>query len=63
MNVTVTMKDGTKRKFTDRPGGSYYVNLEYVIGFVVITEEWGAKTSIPSDEIKEILQEPSRGGW
>lgn len=56
------MKDGTVRDFphVGRPGGSYSKSIEYKPGFVVIKDEWGEKISIPSEDIKQIQETPTR---
>lgn len=58
----VRMKDGTVRDFphAGRAGGSYTKSIEYVPGFVVITNEWGTKTSIPAADIAEVEERPER---
>ena len=61
-DITVTMKDGTVRKFEDRgaPGGSYSNHLEYKPGFVVITDPYGKSTSIPTADVAEVVQHSNR---
>lgn len=64
-NIVIKMKDGTVRHFphTGRPGGSYTKRLEYQPGFVVVIDEWDKRTSIPSENIKEIEETPHRGWY
>ena len=61
-NITVTMKDGTVRKFLHEPraGGSYTKTIRYEGAFAVIKDEWGTETVIPAADIKEIITEPER---
>jgi len=62
MNITVFMKDGTKKEFMHegRAGGSYTKTIKYVPGFVIITGEWDEQTAIPTEDIKEIKTTPYR---
>jgi len=55
-NITIKLRDGTMREFKEagRPGGSYANSVSYEIGFVVVTDEWGARTAIPSGDIAEV---------
>jgi hypothetical protein len=55
-NIQIEMKDGTAKRFLHkgRPGGSYTKSLRYESGFVVIKDEYGDETSIPTADIKEI---------
>jgi hypothetical protein len=64
-NITVKMKDGTVRKFEHkgRPGGSWTKSLRYEEGFVVISDEYGTETAIPTADIEEVVSEPHRGSW
>lgn len=59
-HITVKMKDGTSREFPHqhRAGGSYSNKIAYEIGFVVITDEFGKETAIPSEDIAEIIKTP-----
>jgi hypothetical protein len=61
-NIVIFMKDGRKKEFMHegRPGGSYTKTIQYVPGFVIITDEWGEQTSIPTEDIKEIKTTPNR---
>lgn len=61
-SITIIMKDGTKREFPHegRPGGSYTKRLNYEPGFVVVTDEYYKKTSIPTDLIQEVREWPER---
>lgn len=54
--ITIRMKDGTTKQFDQkgRSGGSYTNKIEYVEGFVIVTDEWGSTTAIPTADIKEI---------
>lgn len=63
-SFTIKMKDGTVKYFPHegRAGGSYTKRINYQPGFVIIENEWGTKTSIPSNEISEIIEIPY-GGW
>ena len=62
MNITLTMRDGTVKKFEHegRSGGSYTKELRYEKGFVVVKDEWDKETCIPSADILEIKTEPTR---
>jgi hypothetical protein len=62
VNIELVMKDGTVKKFLHegRPGGSYTKNIDFVPGFVVVSDEWDKKTYIPADEVKEIKTTPNR---
>lgn len=57
-SITVKMKDGTLREFhrQNRSGGSYSNKIAYEVGFVVITDEYGTETAIPSIDIVEIVK-------
>ena len=61
-SITLKMKDGSVREFPHegRVGGSYSKSISYEPGFVIITDEWHRKTSIPSNDIAEILEIPVR---
>jgi hypothetical protein len=61
-SITVKMKDGTRREFPHkgRAGGSWTKTLRYEIGFVVITDEYGNETAIPSADIEEIITHSNR---
>ena len=54
--VTVTLKDGNSIEFaeTGRPGGSYSNSVAYEIGFVVVTDEWGAQVAFPASDIAKV---------
>lgn len=56
------MKDGTVREFVERgrPGGSFSNSIKYETGFVVIKDEWGERTSIPTEDIREIKEDAPR---
>lgn len=56
--VTIKMKDGTVRKFSQEYGTENVAFIHYVIGFVVVEDVRGMKTSIPSDNIVEITERP-----
>lgn len=60
VSVRVRMKDGTARDFSV---GRYTKGVEYVTGFVVILDEFGKRTSIPADQIEEIVEDSERGNW
>ncbi len=59
MKIRITMKNGEVKEFKEIRG-NYTNSLDYEQGFVVVTDVWGNKTSIPSTEITEIHQEGSR---
>lgn len=61
-NIMVKMKDGTVRKFehAGRPGGSYTKSVSYEGAFLVITDEWYRRTSIPATDIAEVIETPTR---
>lgn len=62
MNIKITMKDGTIKKFLHegRPGGSYTKHIKYEPGFVVVEDEWGKTIAIPQQDIQEIETTPIR---
>ena len=64
-DVTVYMKDGTKRKFEHRgrSGGSYSISTEYKEGWFVLTDEYGHVTAIPMESIKEVKETNLHTGW
>lgn len=61
-SITIKMKDGRRREFphAGRPGGSWTKTLRYEPGFVVITDEYGSETAIPTNDIEEIKTRPER---
>lgn len=61
-SITVKMKSGELRKFPHqgRSGGSYSKTLTLENGFAIITDEWGTRTIIPSEDIDAIVEEPTR---
>jgi hypothetical protein len=61
-NITVYMKDGTKKEFIHqgRLGGSYTKTCKTEGGFLIITDEYHNNTMIPSHDIKEVLVKPHR---
>jgi hypothetical protein len=60
--ITLHMRDGSVKEFKHqgRHGGSYTKTLKYEPGFVVITDEWGLKTSVPADLIERVEESPTR---
>ena len=58
----VRMRDGTVKEFPHkgRAGGSWTKTIKYEPGFVVITNEYHQRTSIPTDLIEEIIETPER---
>jgi hypothetical protein len=64
-SITITMKDGSTREFPHegRGGGSYSKSVRYEGGFVIVTDEWGKETAIPSSDVKEVVKKPERYGW
>jgi len=62
MSITIIMRDGTKREFPHqgRCGGSYTKSLRYEPGFVVVEDEWGERTAIPTELIAEVKTTPER---
>ncbi len=61
-NIKVKMKDGTVKSFPQesRPGGSYHNTVDYKEAFVVITDVWGKRTSIPAADVAEVEEIPER---
>lgn len=61
-SIKVKMVDGSIREFRHegRPGGSYTKRLSFEPGFVVITDEWYARTCIPERLVAEVTEEPTR---
>ncbi len=64
-DITVKMKDGTVKNFKqeNRPGGSYYNKVDYKEAFVVVTDVWGKRTSIPAADVAEVEEIPERRWW
>jgi len=64
-DITIKMKDGTTREFKEeaRLGGSYCNSLSFDIGFVTVKDVWDRKTSLPSEDIKEIIQHSHHSRW
>jgi hypothetical protein len=62
MSIIIHLRDGTKREFLHqgRAGGSYTKSLHYEPGFVVIEDEWGKRTAIPTELIAEVESKPDR---
>ena len=60
--VRVHMKAGHSFEFKEsgRPGGSYSNRVRYEPGFVIIEDEWGAKTAFPAEDIARIEEEAYR---
>lgn len=65
MDITILLKDGTKREFKHegRSGGSYTKTLSYQGTFAVVTDEFGKTFSFPAADIAEIQTRPIYGGW
>jgi hypothetical protein len=63
--VTVIRKDGTVERFEERgrSGGSWSMFLTFEGEFVVITDEWGKRTAIPSSDIRSVEQDAPRSSW
>ena len=61
-SIKVKMRDGTIRDFphVGRDGGSYTKHVNYEGAFVVIEDEWGAKTAIPASDVAEVTENPVR---
>lgn len=61
--IIVHLTDGTTMEFPHRgrAGGSYTSTVKYSEGFAVITDGWGKKTTIPSERILRVEEEPTRG--
>jgi hypothetical protein len=59
------MKDKTVREFREcgRSGGGYTITMRSEPEFLVITNEWGEQTWIPSAEIAEVNADPGRSTW
>jgi hypothetical protein len=64
-NIKITMKDGTVRDFPHegRAGGGYTKTVKYQGGFVIVTDEWDAKTAFPATDVAEVKETPERGRW
>ena len=60
--ITIFKRDGSNVQFNDepRPGGSYAKRLTFVEGFVCIEDEWHTKTYIPTQDISQIIDRPTR---
>jgi hypothetical protein len=65
MNITIIMRDGTKREFKHegRAGGSYTKSVRYEGGFCIVTDEWYSDTAIPQELIAEVRTENPRERW
>ncbi len=63
MEITIEYLDGTKEAFpeTSRPGGSYCTTGKAEMGWYVIQDAYGNKTSIPAERIKTVRT--SGGRW
>ena len=63
--ITVIKKNGDIREFLHegRAGGSYSKSIHCGGNFVIIKNEWGDETIIPSDDIEEIKTESHMGRW
>lgn len=61
-SIKLIFKDGTEQifKHEGRPGGSYTKRLKLENGFAIIEDEWCNKYIFPSQDIKEIIEEPIR---
>ena len=61
-SIRITMKDKTVREFRERGrcGGSYTITMRSEPDFLVITDEWGSQTWIPSADIAEVKADPGR---
>lgn len=61
-SIQIKLKDGTVRDFRHegRAGGSFTKRLRYEVGFVVIEDEYGHTTSIPTADIAEVKTAPER---
>jgi len=61
-NIVVHMKDGNERKFLHegRAGGSYTKHLKLEGAFAVIEDEYYRRTIIPAQDIREIIETPTR---
>ena len=62
MRIVVEYVDGTFQEFaeTSAPGGSYCTSGKAEMGWYVITDAYGGKTSIPADRIKTVTAEGNR---
>lgn len=65
MDITITMKDGTKRIFKDEPraGGSYHKSIRYEGAFAIVKDEYYRETAIPVSDIAEIATDPHDRSW
>lgn len=63
MNVTITKKDGTVKRFNQRRGGGSYENkVRYEPGWVVVTDVWGNEVAFPASEVETVEASPARVG-
>jgi hypothetical protein len=64
-NIIIKMKDGSVKSFQHegRAGGGYTKTLKLEHGFAIVTDEWDKRTIIPSADISEIEETPSRSSW
>lgn len=62
-SIKVYMKDGTVHDFPHkgRSGGSYTKTLVYKGAFAVVEDEWGKRTSFPSEDTLRVEETPVRG--
>jgi hypothetical protein len=61
-SIIVHMKDGTIKRWVGegRAGGSWTNSIQYKETYVIIEDLWGVKTALPIEDIKEIIERPSR---
>jgi hypothetical protein len=64
-HIRITMKTGEVHDFRHegRAGGSYTKSVRYDGAFAIVEDEWGKRTAFPAADIREIVEEPHRGGW
>lgn len=60
--ITVTMKDGKHRTYDDHVSRAP-PSIRYEIGFVVVTDTYGAEISIPAAEVSEVHKEAEPKRW
>lgn len=59
--VTVTMKDGTKRRYVEVAGRQARYRVEGVM--VIVTDAYGAETAYPVADVQEVHKTAEPRGW
>jgi hypothetical protein len=62
-DVTVKFRDGPARRVPAEHYGRGPVSVSYEPGFVVVTDEYGAKVSFPTERVEEVVVSAPIGRW